>query len=170
MIQNWTAWQMFIWKVMSVENWHALLHFRMNEIFKQDLNHAQSLKRFTLNVLIIFICRGEKLLHQEIASIVLNYFATMSPNNDNTETWQDVLPDPPIVEPPENNNHYDTNPPDGNPFDENIPLIESPDNREGGYLTHKNGKSSLPSISGNFESNNNSHKYQHRKFLTFSDL
>ena len=31
---------------------------------KKDLNHTRSLKRFTLNVLIIFICKGEKLLHQ----------------------------------------------------------------------------------------------------------
>ena len=38
--------------------------FRKSEIFKKDLNHARSLKRFTLNGLIIFICTGKKLLHQ----------------------------------------------------------------------------------------------------------
>ena len=38
--------------------------FRKSEIFKKDLNHAQSLERFTLNVLIIFIWVGKKLLHQ----------------------------------------------------------------------------------------------------------
>ena len=31
---------------------------------KKDLNHARSLERFTLNVLIIFIWVGKKLLHQ----------------------------------------------------------------------------------------------------------
>ncbi len=35
-----------------------------NQIFKKDLNHTRSLKRFTLNVLITFIWVGKKLLHQ----------------------------------------------------------------------------------------------------------
>ena len=94
----------------------------------------------------------------------------MSRNDDNTETSRDVPPDPPIDEPPEDNNHGDVNPPGGNAIDGNILLIESPDNREGGDLTHEDGKSCSPSISGNFENYNNSLKYQHRNFSTFFDL
>ena len=94
----------------------------------------------------------------------------MSRNDDNTETSRDVPPDPPIDEPPEDNNHGDVNPPDGNPIDENIPLIESPDNREGGEHNREDGKSCSPLISRNFENNNDSRKYQHRNFWTFSDL
>ena len=65
----------------------------------------------------------------------------MSWNNDNTETSRDVQPDPPIIKPPEDNNHGAVNPPDGNPLDGSIPSIESPNNHEGGDLAHKDGKS-----------------------------
>ncbi len=49
---------------------------------------------------------------------------------------RDVLPDPPIGKLLKVNYHGDVNPPDKRAIDENIPLIESPDNCEGGDLTH----------------------------------
>ncbi len=94
----------------------------------------------------------------------------MSLNNNNPETSQDIQPNPPTVEPPDDNNHGAENPSDGKPIDENIPSIGSPDNHEGGDLNHEDGKSCLASISGNFENNNDSRKYQYRKFWTFYDL
>ena len=93
----------------------------------------------------------------------------MSLNDDNTEPLRDMLPDPPFVAPPEDNNHGAVNPFDGNPCGENISLIELPDYREGGDLNHEDGKSCFASISGNFENNNDSRKYQYSKFWTFYD-
>ncbi len=86
---------------------------------------------------------------------------------------RDVLPKPPIIEPLEDNNHGTINPPNGNAINENIQLIKSPNTFKGGNLTHKDGKSCSPSISGNFKNYNNSWKYHCDKFCklsTFSDL
>ena len=68
MIYNCSARQMFVSNVMSVQNWRSVLPrqevWNIQKRSQSHTNHAWSLERFTLNVLIIFIWVGKKLLHQ----------------------------------------------------------------------------------------------------------
>ena len=134
-IQNCTARQIFIWILTSVRNWCVLIALSDEWNIPKRSQFRTIFDKIHPKCSHNFICRWEKLLILWIATIVSNCFATMSRNDNNTETSRDVPPDPQIDEPPEDNNHGDVNPPDGNPIDENIQLIESPDNRKGGNLT-----------------------------------
>ena len=59
-------------ELLSVENWRSLLPLPEDWIIKKRSQSRTIFGRFTLNVLIIFIWVGKKLLHQYITSIVLN--------------------------------------------------------------------------------------------------